>query len=324
MDLGNDEQLIYVGNWQFNKISLNDIDIYNSYIKETLYPVCLWSGNFAYSWSISQSKSRKVLWKIVDDLLVTFVYVNEQRLYLQYLPFGKADADKIVEVLIKCMNYCKQWNEKFGFKTKVNLINELQLAFLRESKDFSKCFRIVNLVGLEKHYSINKLITIQGKEFEYVRRKLNKLQRTYPDLLLRKYETKDYQALLDLNKKWKVTASKKYSSTIDNVYYIQMIKNFNHLNLNIIVAELKGEVVGMTCGGILPNGQSWCSLRKGLNHIDGLTEYLILGLIKLIHNLDSGVVLMNDGSDLGYKGLRFLKEKFRPVLNLKRYIIFMK
>ncbi len=79
----------------------------------------------------------------------------------------------------------------------------------------------------------------------------------------------------------------------------------------------------MISGGVLPNGQSWCCLRKALLGFDGLSEFLIIELVRTIHSINPAVETMNDGGDLT-KGLKFFKEKFRHVLSLRRYRMLLK
>ena len=66
--------IINVGKWSFNVIDISDKALYSKYIGKTQYPANLWSSNFDFLWAISQSPARKVLWKLVDDMLVTFGY----------------------------------------------------------------------------------------------------------------------------------------------------------------------------------------------------------------------------------------------------------
>jgi hypothetical protein len=79
----------------------------------------------------------------------------------------------------------------------------------------------------------------------------------------------------------------------------------------------------MISGGVLPNGQSWACLRKTLLEFEGLSEFLVVELVRTIHSINPAVETMNDGGDLT-KGLKAFKEKFRPVLSLKRYRVLLK
>ena len=85
---------INFGKWDFHEIKLADINIYSEFIKATEYPANLWSSNFAYIWASSQSSLRRILWKVVDEMLVTFGLSFKNSLYLFCLPFGKGNPRK--------------------------------------------------------------------------------------------------------------------------------------------------------------------------------------------------------------------------------------
>lgn len=311
---------ISLGPWSFNVIQLSDIDIYSDYIKKTEYPANLWSSNFAFLWAVSQSKARKVLWKIVDGMLVTFSYLKSGELYLICLPFGKGNPDKVISVLYKCLNYCKSLNNNSSSSV-VKVINQLQLDFLKKSTEFDKYFKVINLVGLEKHFSIEKLISLSGKDFETIRRKINKFKRLYPNAVIREYKAVDYDKVMKLGDYWSNTSGQKYSYIFDNTYFHEIIKHYQELNHLVLVVEIDDEIIGMVSGGELPNRQSWWCLSKFMNDYDGLSELLIVELARKINEINPKIELMNAAEDLGPGGLRFFKERFRPVLDLKRYLI---
>jgi hypothetical protein len=313
-----------IGNWSFHSISLEDQLLFYRFINETEYPANLWSSNFAYLWASSQGGNRKTVWKIVDGALVPFFYnTHHQILFLVCLPLGKAGSDYVVEVLYKCMKYCYEFN-KFSENenyTRVRTINEFQLQFLKPSSEFDKYFRLKKLSGIERHYSIEKLLNLKGKEFNYVRRKINKFHRLYPQAIIRAYQPEDYNKLMLLNAKWE---SQKNTTIEDRTYYKGILKNSSELNHTVLVVEIDRQIVGMTSGGCLPTGQSWVCLRKGYHDIEGLSEVLVYELAKECYRINPSIEYMNDGSDLADEGLRFFKERFRPELNLNRYRIYLK
>lgn len=295
--------------------------MYSDYIKKSKYPANLWTSNFDYLWASSQSRRKKILWKVVDDMLVTFAHTKMNTLYLMCLPFGEGDLDKVVDVLYKCMKYCYEWNNQKGYKTIVRVINSNQYEFLSSSERFNEYFKLKKLKGIERHYGIQNLISLRGKKFKSIRNKVNGFHRKYPNAIIRRYQPSDYNALIQLNKKWLSTSGEKYPKIFDTVYYREIIKHCEELNHLILVVELDGEIVGMTSGGELPSGQSWACLGKTMKNVEGASEVLLIELAREINKINPNIELLNDGSDLGQKGLKLFKEKFRPVLNFKRYRI---
>jgi Uncharacterized conserved protein (DUF2156). len=313
-----------LGKWSFYEIRLQNIDTYSEYIQATEYPANLWSSNFAYLWSSSQSSLRKILWKIVDDMLVTFGHSYKNSLYLFCLPFGKGNPEKLMNVVLKCMKYCYDWNHQENDRTMIRMINQQQLEYLRSCPEFDDSFRPVTLQGIERHLDVKKMVSLAGKDFSTLRNKINKFQRENTGAVFRKYQKTDDGGLMELGKHWSKAAEKKYTAIFDKVYYREFIKHSGELNQSIFVVQNGKQIMGMVSGGELPTGQAWGSLLKYETGITGLSEFLSVEFAREIHKMNPGVELMNIGSDLGAGGLRDYKLKFRPVLNLKRYQLYLK
>lgn len=318
------ENNIQLGSWTFNEIKIEDMSMYSEYIKTTKYPANLWSSNFAYLWAAGQSNMRKVLWKVIDDMLVTFAYSINNTLYLMCLPFGGGTPEEVVNVLMKCLRFCCEVNNNDTSKAAVRTVNSMQLEFLRESPVFEKYFKVIPLVGIEKHFSVKNLVSLEGKRFTNLRQKINRFRKLYPNAIIRKYTPNDYNEVMLLGEHWADTSGKKYARIFDNVYFREIIKHCNELNHLVFVVELEGKIIGMVSGGELPTGQSWGCLSKFIREFEGLSEFLIVEFAREIYKTNSGIEYMNTGSDLGSSGLRFFKDKFRPVLNLKRYGLKLK
>lgn len=310
---------IQIGNWIFNEIHLKDKDMYSEYIKVTEYPANLWSSNFDYLWASGQSSRKKILWKVIDGMLVTFAYTNKNKLYLMCLPFGKGGPDKVVEVLKKCLGFCYKIDDYDASESVVRLINSMQLDFLKKTPEFEKHFIRVPMVGLEKHFSVPMLASLKGKDFRRVREKVNRFCNYYPDASIRKYTKDDFDQVMQLGEHWSDTSGKKYTTIFDKVYFREIVKHSDELNHIILVVEEKGKIIGMVSGGELPTGQSWGCLTKFMKNYDGLSEFMIVKFAQELNKINPKIEYMNTGSDLGPGGLRAYKDKFRPVLSLKRY-----
>lgn len=293
-------------------LKISDMEMYNSYIAASEIPTDLYSANFAYLWSYT--KYKKILWTIIDDILIIFGEANKKKLYLFCPPLGAGCPDKVNAVLLKSIKLCKELNKECHKEIDIAKITEAQLSFLRQSETFDKNFYFFKRDGIERHYSIHDLLLLQGNKFSYIRRKINKFYRQNPVAVVRHYQESDYDGLLKLYTLWRNDAVKKYPSIYDAVNYREIIKNYRELEQIVLVIEIEDEIVGMVAGGITPKGQGWCSLRKARNEITGLTEVLILNLAKEINQISPAARLINDGNDLG-AGMKYIKEKFRPVVN---------
>ncbi|HEX3043654.1 MAG TPA: phosphatidylglycerol lysyltransferase domain-containing protein [Bacillota bacterium] len=313
-----------LGNWEFQEIKLEDIKLYSEYIHATEYPANLWSSNFAYLWASSRSSLRKVLWKIVDGMLVTFGHSYKNTLYLFCLPFGPGNPEKLMNVVFRCLKYCKDWNQGENYRTMVRMMNHNQMEFLYMNSEFDHRFRRVTLQGIERHLDVKRLVMLTGKDFGAIRNKINKFHRENPGAAIRKYRKTDYDELLKLGKHWDSVEGQKYANIFDKAYYREMIDHYSELNQIILVVEQGEEIIGMVSGGELPTGQAWGSLLKYKAGIPGLTELLSIEFIREIHKINPNIELLNIGSDLGPGGLRDYKLKFRPALNLKRYQLYLR
>lgn len=311
--------------WSFNEIQLQDLKLYEAYIKTTDYPANLWSANFDFLWGRAQGTSEKVLWKIIDGMLVTFFTTSRGYLQLPCLPFGRGDAKKVTEILLKCMRYCDEVNGHKAHKTMVRVVNDAQLAFLNNSPKFKNYFKVKKLKGEDRLVGVKKLSSLSGRDLSNVRQGVNKFRRLFPHAIIRRYKESDYKALIKLKEHWNETAGKKYRGIHDENYYREILQHYRELNHLILVAEIKGEIYGMISGGALPNGESWACLAKTRIEAAGLSEVLFVELAREINKTNPNVELMNLGMDIGVKkGLKSFKDKFRPVLNSKRYRIFFK
>jgi hypothetical protein len=315
---------IQLGTWSFDEIQIKDKDLFNAYIQKTEYPCNLWSSTFAYLWAISQSDLRTVLWKVIDEMLITFIHSYKGSLYLYCLPFGKGNFEKVINVSLKCLRYCLDFNKQDYDKTSIKMINEAQLAFLKSSPRFEQYFKPIMWQGIERHYDVKKVALLAGKDFANVRNRVNKFHKENPDAEVRRYEQSDYDELINLDNKWKETSGKKYSNIFDGVYYKELIKHYEELNQIILVIKIDGSIVGMISGCELLCKQAWGSVVKFKAGIQGLSETLVVEIAKELCRINPEIEFFNVGSDLGPGGLREYKLKFNPVLNFKRYQVYLK
>lgn len=316
---------ITLGDWSFNQIEIEDKEMYAKYIKDTEYPTDLWSSNFDYLWAVSNPKSVVVIWKVVDEMLFTFKLTKNKTLQLAILPFGRGNSTKITKGLMKCMTYCRQWNERVGGITRIRVATIQQLDFLKTSNLYNENFRHNKSSGVDKHIDVKKVLELSGKEFKEVRENRNRFLRDYPEAVIRRARPEDYASLLDLKQSWNQVFGAKYSRIWDDRFYQRIIENHEKLGHIILVVETTEHIVGMVTGEILPHGQAWGALLKRRGLYDGLSELLNVELAREIHKLNPNVERINLGVEGGIKnGHRGFKDKFRPVLNSERYQVFLK
>lgn len=305
-------------------ITLSDKELYSNYIKKTEFPVNVWSGNFTYLWSYNNSKFVKIFKFFLDDMLVTLILNSKGRIYLPTLPFGNANTEKLLTVLIKCGELFYEWNKESQnlAKALVNPINQPQLNFIESHPLYKRYFHVEELTGLERHYLVSNLANLSGNIYSRIRHKVNKFNRTYPHMIIRHYNEKDYPQVIALGKLWEKNSGQKYKRIIDNFYFKPIIQNYRQLGHIILVIELDGKIIGMTTAEILPTGNAWGCLTKFDKTYYGLSEKLTVEIAKYINSINPHVETINTGSDLGSEGLATYKERLRPIYNYKRYALF--
>ncbi|ERJ11124.1 phosphatidylglycerol lysyltransferase domain-containing protein [Haloplasma contractile] len=320
------EQLDEYKKWYLEELQISDKSIYNDYIRNTEYPANCWTHSFDYLWAHTNSDKVYIFKAKVDHMLVTFLLTKRGRLYLPCLPYGKGSADEVTKVLIKGAEFCHTFNKDSNYTHKSTVIplNEAQLLFLNKSELFREHFKSEQLSGLERHYSIPKLVNLQGKDFAKVRNKINKFNREYKDAIIRPYRDSDFDEVIKLGEIWVEKSGKKYRKILDGFYFEPIINYHKELNHIILVIVIDGKIVGLTTAGVLPTGETWGCLTKFIKSYHGISEKLTIEMAKELHRIIPSAVYLNVGGDLGSKGLAFAKERYRPVLSYKRYCLFYK
>ncbi|MGD8911042.1 MAG: phosphatidylglycerol lysyltransferase domain-containing protein [Chromatiales bacterium] len=313
--------------WGFREIKLRDKANYDQCIAATIFPIDIWSSNFAYLWAHTRIPNKLTIMRSeVGGMLVTWILTKRGRLYLPCLPAGAGSLAEVVEVVTRCVNYCSDWNNRsgFGHKPLVAKLSSNQLAYFQQSDEFSLTFEPKLLSGIERHLSISHLTTLTGKQFSTIRYKLNKFHRDYPDAHLRLYQPSDFEGVMRLEQQWKQSAGSKHRHILDSFYFNATVKHYQALGLENLVVELGGRVIGVTIGGVLPTGEAWGYIIKYDNSYDGLSEYLIVAMARRIREIESNAELINIGSDFGNQRLAMAKEKFRPVRAYQRYALYLR
>ncbi|RXT14004.1 hypothetical protein [Ammoniphilus sp. CFH 90114] len=103
---------VQLGRWDFHCISIEDKEIYDQYLGMSELPVNMWTANFAYLWSEARTNGKRILWKVIDGMLVTFLYTEKSELSLMFLPFGRGNPDEIILIVNKSLLICHEVNNR--------------------------------------------------------------------------------------------------------------------------------------------------------------------------------------------------------------------
>lgn len=292
---------------EFNIIDFPDKPMFQKYIDETEYPVELWFTNFTYLYGLGQSKKREVVWKIVNKLLCVFSKSEKDELLLLCLPLGKCDKDKLNLTIVDCFDLIAKVNP--DAKLRIRTVSEIQMPWVDD-----ETFRGKQIgYGKEHHYDVKKVANLEGSDLAYIRRKINKFNREYPNAIFREYTLADYDNMMILKRKWSETAGQKYFQISNGVVYKTIMHDYKKFDHKVFVVIIDGVFVGMTSGQYITSDKkkAVCLLRKPMNNIDGLSEFIIHKVCEYFKEAD----VLDDGADRGPGGLRFFKERFRPIVS---------
>lgn len=302
-----------------NELKLEDKKIYDTFLNNTTCPATSWWSQFVYFWGHSFRPQRKSYWAIIDDLFVPFIY-NKGNYSLLIVPIGNASPDVYCEVILKCFNFCEKHNGTSQEFTRILWMNEDQKNFLEGSNKYRNFFKPKKAsVGPEFYYDIDLLCSLEGKEFSYIRRKINKLERNFPQVVFKEYDILEYDEMISFYNKWFIEASTRYNSVFDRSFFPEIVKDKKQLKHTIIAAYDNNKIIGVTSGQVDALGRGYCFFRKSLQMYDGLSELLVKKLALHFKTLDPDLKVFNDGGGGKTQGLHFFKDRFRPVAKIDRY-----
>ena len=181
------------GGDDFSELDMSDKELYEYYLEKIPYEKNLWVMNFTYLFTYSESLTRKIVWKLIDDMLCVFMITSEQEIGLVHLPLGDCNKKKLNTVLAKCFKIMDRQNYEDGKIPEVAYVSELQTSWIYLKRYF---YIVDSCVGAEYHYDIKNLIQMEGKEYSYIRNKIRKFNKSYPNAKWREYKDKDWDQLM--------------------------------------------------------------------------------------------------------------------------------
>lgn len=274
----------------------------------------LWQMNYTYI-MVSENQQKKHYYKIIDKTLCIFQKYNKG-LALLFIPIGH--YTNVADILFQCFDIMKKCSCD-GYQIRIDWVNEKQLNYIgKENVKFQKMIDHKTQC-IDYLYDPYMVVNMEGSEYRYIRRKINKFKNKYPNAYIREYCDEDYNNMMLLASEWKHYVKDeigRYEWLVDANYYKNTLLHYKDLNHKVYVCVNDDKIIGMVSGGeIIPDEYAWCFNRKPLNQYDGLSELLVWHICDVFKNCS----YLNDGS--GSSGLSFFKERFRPIEQNKLYII---
>lgn len=276
----------------------------------------VWQMNYTYIMT-SENAQKSHYYKIVNDMLCIFQKYHKGLAMLCF-PIGKCNSKKMFDTLKECFDIMVKCSES-KYQVRIDWVNQQQIDFVGADK--IKASKMIDKKSECKDYVYDPYMVscMEGSDYRYIRRKINKFDRDYPNAIIREYEDKDYPQMQALADEWKHYVKEevgRYDWLVDANYYKNTLLHHKELDHKVFVCELDGKIIGMVSGGMLIDGEyAWCFNRKPLNQYDGLSEKLVW----FICDFFKDATYLNDGS--GSSGLSFFKERFRPVYENLLYVV---
>lgn len=173
-------------------------------------------------------------------------------------------------------------------------------------------------------YDLNDHAVLNGGKYKGLRKTLNKFIRTYGSAVhvqkLDLSKTSKIVELIDVYNQWYVERRKVEDEVINERKAIQRILEAgSHFNLECYEILVNDTLAGFSINEVLPNKYATCHFQKCLLSYDGIDVFLTNYVAKEL--LKSGCKYINWEQDLGIEGLKTLKQGYKPVNMLEKYIV---
>jgi len=256
-----------------------------------------WYYSPLYLKSNIKSHTRLFEIKNISDNLCIFYrrkYKGEQK-KMFYPPLGNCN-DKILKECLKIAPGGVQYVYS-GFKT--------ELKLKKEHPDYI--------------YDLKQISELKGSNYHNQRNMIKRFKRDNEFIWRPIKEETDKAKILELNKQWKNGQGKKhYDNMFDRTYSVTAIKYLLKDSISYVV-EIDNKIVGFVMGGKLTKDYCLTFLRKCDVKYKGLSDFLFWKFYEEMYH--KGFKFGNDGSDIGFPGLKKFKMGYNPIKFIQNYKI---
>ena len=256
--------------------------------------------------SYSLFPRRLIFWYEIEGSYIFFQKSNEKDKKAIQLMFPPCPLDenglKIISDIMSDVNYVN---------TKILWVNESEKRILEAVfKDRIK----ISLKEEEYIYDPNLIYNMKGGAYRDLRKRVNSVRKMNP--VFRQMQSSDVRPSMELLKKWRSKQGRKRNFLLDWGYTVNALNNFakfSNEDLYSWVLEVQDGISAIAMAGPINDESACFFVAKSDTETYGLSEYMrwkVYGELRRFTRV-------NDAGDLGIKGLRQYKQKFRP-LNLDR------
>lgn len=256
--------------------------------------------------SYSLFPKRVVLWYEMQGCYIFFQHGIEKGKQTIALMFPPCPLDQnglnVISDLMSDVNYVN---------IKIIWVNESEKGILKSAfKDRIK----ISPKTEEYIYDPNLIYKMRGGSYRDLRKRVNAVRKMAP--VFRPMQSNDVSQSIELVKKWRSNQGRKRNFLLDWGYTINALQNFSQFSnedLYSWVIEVQEDISAIAMAGPINDDSASFFIAKSDTDIYGLSEYMRWKVYGELRHFSR----VNDAGDLGIRGLRQYKQKFRP-LHLER------
>lgn len=299
--------------YNFKCLSLDDMEIINSYVKNNSIESYEYLFSSLYMWR----KLNNVKYAIIDDALV--IEKNEEgkgTFYAQPLGYKKDKLVNIIESLI-------ERNENYTDRD--YLFGDVDEEFINDLKKYTN-YRIEiieDVDDFEYVYNTKDLIELKGKKYHSKKNHVNTFEKTY------KYEIKSInnenviKDCLTLLHRWHEevleTVDKEMCMEIDAIK--DLFKELHYFELMSIAVYVDNELAGFAVGERVNDKTAVIHVERGELQFKGIYAFINR---RFLMECFSDTEFVNRQEDTGNEGLKKAKQSYHPAKMIKKYLIMLK
>ena len=285
---------------EFKELSLEDKDIFDSYLKDTPNKTAIMNFTSLYIW---KDWGGKTFWNIIEDTLCIRKHFNNSIFMLTPI---STDLHKVKLAVEKLMQIAKEKHEHLCFRE----ASTDQVKFFNEY--WNGEFEIHESVnGANYIYRISDMVSLTGKQYSAKRNHINQLMRSGDKL-----EIKDItpEMLSDCKKyldSWMQSHHHNDAATLlsDCQATLTALDNLDKLDIKGVCLLINGQIQGLTIGGPLNSDTVLIAIEKANSAINGAYPYINQ---QFLEKHWQGYTYVNREEDMGNPGLRKAKQSYHP------------
>jgi uncharacterized protein len=282
---------------EFKVVTLEDKDLFDSYIKKNKFLTSEYSFMSLFIW-------RKVFdtqYCIYKNTLIIKKNSKEfGSFFMQPIGYESKDLDEIINILV---DYKKANHMEYLFRN-------VEAPFLEELKNnFQNKFKI----GIEENnfdyiYESENLINLAGRKFSSKRNHITRFVNNY-NYRVEDINTQNAQECIKSAKEWGRVNNDNGLISYETESIITMLKNFHKLKFYGMVVYVDGKISAFTIGEIANEEMAIIHVEKAFSEVHGLYPFINKTFAEKYFK---DIKYINREDDMGLEGLRKAKQSYHP------------